>query len=91
MNNENNGQMEHSITLESNSVPSEAVVRAIAQAKGIDPLEMPTLYEILDPDALDELFKGHTLRYIQFSYDGYDVIVESNGRITIQNRDIDQA
>lgn len=67
------------------------MVRAIAQAKEIDPVEMPVLYEVLDPDTLDELFKWHLLRYVKFPYDGYDVIVESNGRIVIQNRDIDQA
>lgn len=85
MDTENTEEIEYCVTLEGDTVPSEAVVRAIAQTKGISPVEMPALYEIVDPEALDAIFKGRNLSYIQFSYYGYKVIVVSDGRIIIQD------
>ncbi|UPV74027.1 hypothetical protein M0R89_15995 [Halorussus limi] len=38
------------------SPPSEAVVLAVADARGCDPLDLPPLNGALDPDALDSLF-----------------------------------
>jgi hypothetical protein len=35
---------------------TEAVVWAVAEATGTDPLELPTLGSVLDPDSLNELF-----------------------------------
>lgn len=81
----NNEEIEYCGTIEGDTDPSEAVIRAIAQAKGISPLEMPMLYEIVDPEALDAIFKGRDLSYIQFLYYGYKVIVVSDGRIIIQD------
>jgi hypothetical protein len=37
--------------------PSEAVVRAVAEVRGCDPVELPPLNGALDPDALDDLFE----------------------------------
>lgn len=85
MDGENNEEIEYCGTIEGDTDPSEAVIRAIAQAKGISPLEMPMLYEIVDPEALDAIFKGRDLSYIQFLYYGYKVIVVSDGRIIIQD------
>lgn len=82
---ENTEQMEHRVTLEDDAAPSEAVVQAIAQAKGIDPLEMPSLYEIMDPEALDAVLKRGSISYIQFPFCGYTVIVVADGRILVQN------
>lgn len=85
MNTENTEEIEYCVTLEGDAVPSEAVIRAIAQTKGISPVEMPALYEIVDPEALDAVFKGRDFSYIQFPYYGYKVIVVSDGRIIIQD------
>lgn len=85
MNTENNEDIEHCVTIEGDADPSETVIRTIAQAKGISPLEMPMLYEIVDPEALDAVFKGRNLSYIQFLYYGYKVIVVSDGRIILQD------
>jgi hypothetical protein len=78
-------QIERCVTLEDDSVPSEAVIRTIAQAKGVDPLEMPALYEIVDPEALDAVFNGDSLSYVQFPFRGYEVIVASDEQILIQD------
>lgn len=81
----NTEQMEHCVTLEADSVLSEALPRAIAQLKGIDPLEMPSLYEIVDPEALDAVFKRGSISYVQFPFCGYSITVVSDGRILVQN------
>lgn len=36
--------------------PSVAVVEAVATATGYGPYDVPPLYEVIDPDALDDLF-----------------------------------
>lgn len=85
MDTETTDQVEYRVTPEDDSVPSEVVVRAIAQAKGVDPLEIPSLYGIVDPEALDTVFKGSGESYVQFPFCGYTVTVVSDGRIIVQN------
>ena len=36
--------------------PSETVVRIVAEARSCDPLDLPPLHDVVDPDALDDLF-----------------------------------
>lgn len=82
---ETTDQMEGCIALEDGSVPSEAIVKAIAQAKGVDPLELPALYEVVDPEVLDAVFKGGGFSFVQFTFCGYEVIVASGGQIILQD------
>jgi len=35
---------------------SDAVIRAVAEARGVDPLELDPLYDQIDLDAVDRLF-----------------------------------
>lgn len=37
--------------------PSERVVETVAEATATDPLELEPLYDVIDPDALDRLFR----------------------------------
>ena len=37
-------------------IPTEAVVRAVATVRGVDPLDLPPLDGVLDGEALDDLF-----------------------------------
>lgn len=39
---------------------TEAIVKAVATATGTDQLELPPLYSVVDPDALNALFDGPT-------------------------------
>ena len=68
----------------------DAVVsKAIADAKGMDPTEVSfQLYDHIDPDALEELFdhsnrKPDVAWEIEFSVDELDVVVSSDGLITV--------
>lgn len=64
-------------TLPSGDRLSEAIVRAVAIETGCDPLELPPLYETVDPDALDELWNSETGSganvVLSFPYASYDV------------------
>ncbi|HMB50116.1 HalOD1 output domain-containing protein [Natronoarchaeum rubrum] len=66
--------------------PSEAVVEALADAKGVDPLELEPLYQVIDPDALDALFDGtaggdRRQGRVEFRTSGYRVEVTASGRV----------
>lgn len=67
---------------------SHAVVEAVADAEGTDPLELEPLYETVDPDALDALFSGIDGEPIgegevSFTYHGYEVSVDSEGSVSL--------
>ena len=67
--------------------PSTAVVEALATVMDRDPTELPTLYDTIDPDALDALTAaagapdGIT---VSFEYEHYAVTVHSNRRIDVE-------
>ncbi len=65
---------------------AEAVIEALAKASGTSPEKMKPLYESINPDALDELFDRqhmHTPERVEFRHQGYEVVIESDGRIEI--------
>lgn len=64
---------------------STKVVEAVADELDVDPtdLEIP-LIEVVDPDALDALFKGQGRSgVIRFSYYGYQVVVQEDGQVIL--------
>ena len=66
--------------------PSLAVLTAIMEAEGYeDATEFETcLYDVIDPDALDSIFHRRTENAcVEFSLDGYEVHVHSNGSVDI--------
>lgn len=68
--------------------PAEAVIEAIAEAAGVEPLELPPLYEFIDPEALDNLFQQHDSAtdpeaMLVFSINKWNVFVRADGRIRI--------
>lgn len=67
--------------------PSEDVVRKIADRESVDPLELPPLYESVDPEALDALVetgdRSGSVRKIEFVYNDYSVHVTGEGTVQI--------
>lgn len=68
--------------------PSEAVIWALADAVGVDPVELPPLYDYVDTEALNELFErrdrttgGDTI--LSFQVNTWNVFVCSDGRIRV--------
>jgi hypothetical protein len=70
---------------------TSAIVFAVAEAAGTDPLELtwPPLYEYVDLDALESIFFGSETRAsnlggcVSFTYEGFDVQVWSDGTIQV--------
>lgn len=68
--------------------PAEAVVNALAEATGSDRLELPPLYEFVDPEALDQLFTQHNSTVnadalLGFTMETWNVFVREDGRIRV--------
>ena len=74
------------------SHPSTAVIEAIAEYEGLDPVELePPLFEVIDPDALDALVgneesgQAQSDIAVQFTYNQCRVKVSSDGSIEVSS------
>lgn len=65
---------------------SERVIQTVATASGTDALELPPLWDAIEPDALDTLVAGMADGEVSFAYAGYDVTVTSDETIGLQER-----
>ena len=64
--------------------PSIAVLEAVSEAKETCATELPPLYEVVDPDALDRIFSDRrTSGSVTFQYAGYTVSARSDRTIEI--------
>lgn len=81
--------------------PSQAVIEAVATVEGVSPGELrPPEYESLhaaiDPEALDALFadransKHRSAGIVSFTYCGYDLTVDGNGTVTVEERETNE-
>jgi len=63
---------------------SEAVIQAVAEAKGIDPLELDPLYGRIDLDAVDRLFASTDVPAgrLTFEVAGCRVRVRADGQVS---------
>jgi hypothetical protein len=89
----------HHYQAEADELLSQAVVRAVAKisdrdSAGTNPDDgadlFEPLYETIDPDALDALFRDADDEprsgVIEFAYSGYEVTVRSAGLVTVTDR-----
>lgn len=70
---------------------THAVVQAVADAKGVSPIDLnPPLYSAVDTDALDQfvtsLSGGRGDVQITFQYGGFDVTVSGDGSVALDDR-----
>lgn len=67
---------------------SMAVVDAVADASGVDPLEVGPLHDVIDPDALDAIFSsaGATRPDVEvvFRLDSTEVTVRGTGEVVVR-------
>ncbi|WP_324759767.1 HalOD1 output domain-containing protein [Haloarcula sp. GH36] len=73
---------------ESNRSAVEAITVALADAAGVDPVDLPPLYDYVDSDALNSLFERFergkdSETILSFQVDTWNVFVHSDGRISI--------
>ena len=66
---------------------SESVVMAVADAKGVDPIDLQPLNDGLDPDALNNIFRTDTIGELTFEYEDTHVVVTGDGRVSVNGRD----
>lgn len=61
-----------------------AVVEAVATEKGQDELDLEPLGDVVDPDALGQVFAGRdgVTGHIAFEYEGCLIQLDSDGRVT---------
>ena len=65
--------------------PSEAVIDTVAAATGCDFKDLPSLYFVIDPEALDNLFTPTSVENasqsvcVTFTYEGQQVTVDGEG------------
>ncbi|MEF8815102.1 MAG: HalOD1 output domain-containing protein [Halovenus sp.] len=71
-----------------NRPPAEAILEALSEAARVDIVELPPLYEFVDPDALEDLFGGQDGRaggdaLFRFTVEDWNVFVRDDGRIRV--------
>ncbi|MCU4743198.1 hypothetical protein OB955_05595 [Halobacteria archaeon AArc-m2/3/4] len=79
--------MESTLAIDADDV-SDRIVAEVASRDGVDPIELPPLFDAVDPDALDVLFapkaNGETRQgRVWFPYAGYDVTIEYDGELAV--------
>jgi hypothetical protein len=76
-------------TLDDRRIPKSATIaEAVARVSGDDPTDLPPLYEVLDPDALEALLmsgvrNGEANVTVTFTFAGYDVSVRDSGDVFV--------
>lgn len=73
---------------ESDDSPSAVIIDALAKAARKDPLELPSLYEFVNAEALDRLFADHSgaadaHTLLSFKVEKWNVFVRADGRIRV--------
>lgn len=66
--------------------PASAVVASVAKAEGCEAEELDTLYDYIDPDALNELVDSANGEYVElsFAFDAHRVTVRGNGNVFVE-------
>lgn len=73
-------------TICENYTSSQDVVDVVAAAKGVDPMELNPLYDVMDPDALDAVLARDTHVEVTFEYADCLVVVRPDS-ITVDARE----
>lgn len=80
---------------EQSDSPSLCVLDAVANHLDVSPIELPPLYESVDPEVLDQIFSttssGMRMGTIRFSYAGHLICVTigSDVSVSIESREED--
>lgn len=61
----------------------DRILSEVAEAEGCGKLDLPPLFEAVDPDALEKLAAHDTSFRISFTYCGYEVEFENPGGIDV--------
>ena len=72
----------------SDRAPVKVIIGAVAEAAGVDPVELPPLYDFVDPEALNRLFardEGTTDSdtLLSFQIETWNVFVRNDGHVRV--------
>ncbi len=62
------------------------IVEAVADATGVDPLDLEPLYNVIDQEALVSLFQAGATGEVRFSYHGCAVTVTADGAVSVDEQ-----
>lgn len=68
------------------NTPVYTVVSAVADIEDSDPVDLPPLYDAINPEALNDLFTSRSesaVDQITFKYAGYSIVVRGNGEVEV--------
>lgn len=67
--------------------PSQAVIQTLADITGTQVTELPSLYDVVDPESLDTLVLDYGSDsedlFVEFSFHGYRISIQSSGILEI--------
>lgn len=63
---------------------SERVIQRVVSETDTDPVELPPLFNTVDPDALNAIIETLSEGEISFDYVGYTVTVDADGNVRIR-------
>lgn len=66
----------------------DALAEAVASAEGVDVTDLPPLYDVIDLDAITQLFEDHhgavaAEAFLGFTYDHWNVFIRADGCIRV--------
>ncbi|WP_425494354.1 HalOD1 output domain-containing protein [Natronoglomus mannanivorans] len=69
--------------------PSHAVIAAVSSVSQSNPIELDTLYSVIDPDALNKLCSSNsdTTCHLTFGFAGYQITVDATGKVVLKSED----
>ena len=59
------------------------IVEGVADANGVDPLDLRPLYTVVDQDALTALFRSGATGVVTFEYEECEVAVTADGAVSV--------
>ncbi|QCC60255.1 hypothetical protein NP511_18030 [Natrinema thermotolerans] len=65
------------------STLNEEIINSVAVLENSDPVELPPLFDAVDPDALEAIFAKGRSGSVTFSYAGYTITIEFDETPTI--------
>ena len=75
-------------TRDGENTPVYAVVSAVADVEQTAPVELPPLYDAIDPEVLNTLFTARSdagLDQVTFQYAGYTIVIQKSGEVQVRS------
>ena len=69
------------------NTPVYTVVSAVAEVEDSDPVDLPPLYNTINPEALNDLFTSGSetsVDQVTFQYAGYAILVRGSGEVQVR-------